>query len=108
MNVGQLRHVIEIQRFETITDEGGFNAEEWTTIASPRCKIEFDNRLMREVFRDDMVVSTGVLIFTFRYFKGLTTKDSILYDGKRYEIYGINNVNNVGQYYQVWGRVINP
>ena len=106
INLGDLKNVVEVQRFTVTTDSFGFQQEEWTTICNTRAKIEFDDRLMREVFKDDGIDSTIVKIFTFRYFKGLTTKDRILYDGNSYEIYGINNVNEENRFYKVWARAI--
>lgn len=103
MNVGELKIPIKIQRFTTKVDEQGFNSEDWVTIATPRAKIEFDDRLMREVFRDDMVNSTTVKIFTFREVRGLNTKDSIVYDGQRFEIYGFDLRN---KYHKVWAKAI--
>lgn len=106
MNVGDLKHLCEVQRLTTTTDELGFHVEEWKTIAKPRCKIEFDDRLMREIFKDDGINTTTVKIFTFRYFDGLTTKDRIFYRNKSYEIYGFNNVNEESKFYKVWARGI--
>lgn len=106
MNVGDLKHLCEVQRLVTSTDEFGFQSEEWKTIAKPRCKIEFDDRLMREIFKDDGITTTSVKIFTFRYFDGLTFKDRIFYKNKSYEIYGFNNVNEESKFYKVWARAI--
>lgn len=105
MNIGELKTPIKVKRFVTSVDEQGFNTEEWMTIAEPRAKVEFDERLMREVFRDDMVNATVVKIFTFRRFRDkiLTVKDCIVYEGNRYEIYGINDLGHV---YKVWARAI--
>ena len=106
VKVGELRHVVEVQRFETVMDEHGFATENWTTITTTRAKIEFDDRLMREIFRDEGNNSSNVKIFTFRYFEGLTTKDRIFSKGVPYSIYGIDDVDNLGRYYKVWGRTI--
>lgn len=105
MNIGEFKTPITIERFETGTDEDGFNIEQWSVIASPRAKVEFDERLMREIFRDDMVNSTLAKIFSFRKHRQLniTVKDSIVCDNVRYEIYGINDLGTV---YKVWARTI--
>ena len=104
INIGELKHMCEVQRLVTSTDEYGFQSEELTTIARPRCKVDFDDRLVREIFKDDGISTVSVPIFTFRYFYGLTAKDKILYKGKSYEIYGINNVNEESKFYKVWAR----
>lgn len=104
INIGDLKHICEIQRLVTTTDDFGFQSEEWTTIANPRCKVDFDDRLMREIFKDDGINTTSVPIFTFRYFEGLTTKDRVLYKNRAYEIYGFNNINEESKFYKVWAR----
>lgn len=106
INLGDLKKVIEIQRMESGTDEMGFQDEVWTTICTTRCKTEFDDRLMREIFRDEGIDSTTVKIFTFRYFKGLSTKDRIVFDGNVYEIYGFNNINDENRFIKVWGKMV--
>lgn len=106
MNVGELKCLCEVQRLVAATDEFGFQTEQWTTIAKPRCKIEFDDRLIREIIKDGGTTTTLVKIFTFRYFKGLTFKDRIVYENKCYEIYGLNNINEENKFYKVWARAI--
>ena len=105
MNIGEFKTPIEIKRFTSAVDEHGFNNEKWEVIATPRAKLEFDDRLMREVFRDDMVNSTIVKIFNIRKPRGynLTVKDIIVYEGTTYEIYGINDLSS---FYRIWARAI--
>lgn len=106
INIGELRVPIEIQRFVAGTDDYGFVLEEWTTIAKCRCKVEYDDRLAREVFREGAVEATVAKIFTFRYVKGLTAKDRIILKGDVYEIYGINEVDESRRFLKVWARKI--
>lgn len=106
INVGELRNPIEIQRFTTTTDQYGFIIEDWTTIAKARCKIEFDDRLIRESFKEGGTETTVVKIFTFRYVKDITAKDRILYKGDAYEIYGINEIDESRRFVKVWARKI--
>lgn len=106
VNLGDLKKVMEIQRVESVADSMGFQKDTWTTICRTRCKTEFDDRLMREVMRDGGIEATFTKIFTFRYVKGLTTKDVILFEGEHYEIYGINDINDEHRFLKVWGRKI--
>lgn len=106
VKLGELKHPIEIQEFKPTTDEMGFPIEEWTTIVKARAKTEFDDRLMREVFKDEGINSTSVKLFTFRYFKGLTEKHRILFNGVPYEVYAFNNVDDENRFYKVWARVV--
>lgn len=108
VGVGQLNTPIEIQRFEHKIDEYGFNIPVWTTIATPRCVVEFDDRLIRQILRDDGVDTTTVKLFTMRHIRDITTKDRIYYKGKSYEIYSIQNLNEKDKFMRLWGREIEP
>lgn len=108
VNVGQLNTPIEIQRFEHKIDEDGFNQSVWTTIARPRCKVDFDDRLIRQILRDDGVDTSLVKLFTMRYIPNITTKDRIVYNGKEFEIYSIQNINETNRFVRLWGREIEP
>ena len=61
VKIGDLNTPIEIQRFEHDTDEYGFTTPIWTTIARPRCRVDFDDRLIRQILRDDGVDATTVI-----------------------------------------------
>ena len=106
INVGDLKQVLEIQRVESIEDSSGFIEEKMTTIAKARCKVEFDDRLMREVFKDDGIDTSSVKIFTIRYVPNINQKDEILFKGESYQIYGINNVNEENRFLKIWARAI--
>lgn len=96
-----------MQRLTTQTDQQGFQIEKWKTYSKTRAKVDFDDRLMREVFADRGTETTVVRIFTFRYQQDISEKtDRILYNGKPYEIYGINNINEENRFLKVWGRQI--
>lgn len=106
VNIGDFKHMCEIQRVGIITDEFGFQSEQLVTIAKPRCKVDFDDRLMKEIFKDDGIDTASVKIFTFRYFEGLSIKDKVLYKNKIYEIYGLNNIDEEGKFYKIWARAV--
>lgn len=108
VGVGQLNTLIEIQRFEHGIDEYGFNKPVWTTIARPRCRVDFDDRLIRQILRDDGVDTTLVKLFTMRYIPNITTRDRIIYKGKEFEIYSVQNINEQNRFMRLWGREIEP
>lgn len=108
IKVGQLNTPIKIQRFTQDTDEHGFSKLTWDTIATPRCKVDFDDRLIREVLRDDGVDATTVKLFTMRYIPNITTKDRIFYNNTPYEIYSIQNIDEKNAYMRLWGRQVDP
>lgn len=108
VQVGQLNTPIELQRFEHEVDEYGFNKSIWTTYARPRCKVDFDDRLIRQILRDDGVDTTLVKLFTMRYIPNVTTKDRIVYKGKEFEIYSIQNIHEQNRFMRLWGREIEP
>ena len=108
VDVGQLNTPIEIQRFEHKIDEYGFNQSVWTTYARPRCKVDFDDRLIRQILRDDGVDTTIAKLFTMRYIPNVTTKDRIIYKGKEFEIYSVQNIGEQNRFIRLWGREIEP
>lgn len=108
VKVGELNTPIEIQRFEHKTDEYGFPTPKWNTIAKPRCKVDFDDRLIREMLRDDGVDATTVKLFTMRYIPNISTKDRIFYKNTSYEIYSVQNINDKDRFMRLWGREIYP
>lgn len=108
ISIGDLKHPIEIQRFEHQIDEYGFNTPIWTTIAKPRAKVEFDDRLIRQVLRDDGVDTTTVTMFTIRYIPNLTTKDRIIFKNEEYEIYAKQDYGARERFLLIWGRKIEP
>nr|DAW54688.1 MAG TPA: Putative head tail adaptor [Caudoviricetes sp.] len=108
VSIGQLNTPIEIQRFEKQIDDYGFDKSVWKTIARPRCKVDFDDRLIRQILREDGVDTTSVKLFTMRYIANITTKDRIYYKGKEFEIYSIQNINENNRFMRLWGREIEP
>lgn len=108
VKVGSLNTPIEIQRFKHNTDDYGFTAPIWETIARPRCRVDFDDRLIRETLRDDGVDTTTVKLFTMRYIPNITTKDRIFYKDTAYEIYSVQNLNENNRFMRLWGRELDP
>lgn len=108
VSVGQLNTPIEIQRFEHATDEYGFSTPIWKTIAKPRCRVDFDDRLIRQRLQDDGINSTTVKLFTMRYIPNITTKDRIFYKNTAYEIYSVQNLNENNRFMRLWGRELDP
>lgn len=108
VSVGTLNTPIEIQRFEHDADEHGFMKPIWKTIAKARCRVDFDDRLIRQILRDDGVDSTTVKLFTMRYIPNITTKDRIFYKNTAYEIYSVQNINDNNRFMRLWGRELDP
>ena len=71
-------------------------------------KVDFDDRLIRQILRDDGVDTTLVKLFTMRYIPNVTTKDRIIYKGKEFEIYSVQNINEQNRFIRLWGREIEP
>lgn len=108
IQIGDLRFPIEIQRFEHNVDDYGFNQPIWKTIARPRAKIEYDDRLIRQVLRDDGVDATTATLFTIRYIPDITTKDRIMFKNEEYEIYAKQDTGARERFLILWGRKIEP
>lgn len=60
---------------------------------------------MRETYIAEGKDPSIVRLFTFRYQEGLSEKtDRILYKGKDYELYGVNDINEEHRFIKVWGK----
>ena len=108
VSIGEFRLPINFQRFAHIIDEYSFNQLNCTTIATPRAKVEFDDRLIRQVLRDDGVDTTTVMMFTIRYIPNITTKDRIIFKDEEYEIYAKQDLGARERFLLIWGRKIEP
>lgn len=108
IKIGDLRTPVEIQRFEHTVDEDGFASPKWTTYATPRVKVEFDDRLIRQRTADDGTDTTIVKVFTMRYIPNISTKDRVFYKNTEYEIYACQNLGERDRFVRVWGRMIEP
>lgn len=106
INIGELKKVVEILEVVTTTDDSGFQVEDYEVLLKTRAKMEFDDRLIREVFREEGVDSTVVKIFTIRYIPNLSTKHIIRYNNTLYEIYAINNLDEENRYLRIWGKTV--
>ncbi|MEG0908771.1 MAG: head-tail adaptor protein [Bacilli bacterium] len=104
--IGELNQIAEIQRFTHKHDEQGFPTEIWDTIAKVRCKVDFDDRLIRQVIKEHGVNATMAQLFIFRYVPGITVQDRVVYKDKCYEIYAVENLEERNRFLKVWGRAI--
>lgn len=91
MNIGNLRHRIELQRIDTLQNETGELQKTYKTYANVWAEIKSGTG--EERLFDDHVKSTINLTIAIRYRDGVTSKDRVLYQGTAYKINHVDNVD---------------
>ena len=92
MSSGRLRQRITIQERVSSTDSRGFQHVSWQDICTVWAAAE--NLRGREFFAAAAVQAEHTVKFTIRYREGITPAMRIVFDGKTYNITGIDH----GQY----------
>lgn len=110
VEIGKLKHPIEIQQVIVDVDECGFQVEKNKTILKTRCMIEFDKsyKLNKEVWTAEGVDTFTTKIFTFRKHPSIeiTQKQKLIYKGQEYQIYIVNDIDEEGRFVKVWANRI--
>ena len=84
MNIGSLRHRIEIQRLETTYDKEGFPLKDYVTFK--KVWADVNDLYGKEYWNSKQNISENITVFHTRYYKEIDTNCSILFKGRRYEI----------------------
>ncbi len=103
MSMGKLTSFIEIISTEPIKDAEGFVTSGEHVVASVRAYYEQRNSTEKWV---NLAQNTSVnALFRMRCIPGLeiTTRHIIVCDGKRYNIFSVENVRNRGMYLEILG-----
>lgn len=110
INLGDLKHLIEVQELRVTTDEYGFQKEQWTTLFKARAKIDFDKsyKLNKEVWSADGIETITTKIFTFRKVPNVevNVKQRIKYKDYFYQICVCNDLDEEGRFIMAWGNRI--
>lgn len=110
VELGKLKHPIEVREVVTTTDEYGFQTEVLETVVKTRAMIEFDKsyKLNKEVWSLEGIETFNTKIFTFRKPPSIEihTRQKILYKGNDYQIYIVNDVDEEGRFIKVWANKI--
>ena len=115
MNPGELRHCITIQKLDTITNENGFETEDWIDYKTVWAKIQ--NLHGQEYWAAKAVQSETVTKITIRYLKALdpavneegpkTTKIyRLAYRGRILDIEFIDNIQYRNKYMEIKCREV--
>jgi len=93
-NAGEYKHKIQIVRETISEDESGFKKVLQTIVLSPYAKIKTTKGFT--LIANDSDFEKATTNFTIRYpITNIYRDDVILYNGKRYEIQYLNNVNEL-------------
>lgn len=110
LELGSLKHIIEVQELTTKADEYGFQTETYQTIYKTRAMLEFDKsyKLNKEVWSAEGIETFSTKIFTFRKHPSIEihTRQKILFKGKLYQIYIANDMDEEGRFVKVWANII--
>lgn len=104
IEIGKLNKRITIQQKVLITDDEGYQKEDWKDVATVWSKVE--NLHGREFFQAQAVNSKASCKFTIRYKKGLSTAMRILYDGKLYNILYVDDIQESHRFIEIMSEVI--
>lgn len=99
MNPGKLNKRIKFIYKDKGTDEHGFPIEEWKTLKTVWASVR--GLRGREFYDAAAVQAQDDKIFNCRHFPGLTPDMSIEYQGKKYNIKSINNLNERNTEYEI-------
>lgn len=110
IELGKLKHLIEVQEVVTTTDDYGFQTETLETILKTRAMLEFDDsyKLNKEVWSSDGIETFSTRIFTFRKHPSIDIhiRQKILFKGTLYQIYIVNDMDEEGRFVKVWANTI--
>lgn len=90
--IGELRHLIAIQRKTRGANDGaqGYATETWATFATVSAKI--DPKTGREIIAADQVVHRLSAVVTIRRRRDVTAANRVLYKGREMAIFGVRDV----------------
>lgn len=103
MNTGRMRHLIEFQIYKITYDDEGFPVEEYVTIQ--KAHAEINDLYGKEYWDSKQTISENITVFHTRYFKNIDQNCTILFRGKRYEIYEIDNVKYLNKELKVKAKL---
>jgi len=108
MSFGKMNQIIQIAETEVTTDAYGFNSVKDHIRAVVRAYVEYQRGTAR--WSNLSAFSSATIMFRFRYSPGITVTPSmvILFDGKRYRITSVEDVQNRHMYIEVFAEIWEP
>lgn len=93
VTAGQLRHRIAIHRATTARNNFGVDVETFSALATIWAKIEGMGG--DETQQADKTEASSKVMFTMRYYSGLTTLDQFVWDSRTFRITHIDDVDGM-------------
>lgn len=102
MQVGKLDKRVTFERYATTYDNEGSAVKTWTPIFKRWAYINITNATETFKNEQDFTTRTGFLICRIDSSTGfLTTEDRVVYKGIPYEIMGILDIDERGEFYEI-------
>lgn len=102
MRSGAMKKRVTIQRRSEVVDEYGSQQIAWTDIATVWAALIPNGG--REAPQSGMVRAVGDFTIMMRYFKGLTPRDRLVYNGRILDIININDLNEMHRDFEIMAR----
>lgn len=109
MSFGKMNIKIEIYKEESIKDAEGFTTKEEQVLTSIRASKRYNkNRHGREAWKNDASFSENTSLFYFRKPRGveLSTELFLRFNGEKYNILSVEDIEDRGQYMEVLAEKI--
>ena len=100
IKISEFKHPITIERCNKVKDEDNRLIEQWSVLCSPRAKILWTrgNESTGSYGTNSEVEGTFYIRFNY---KGITSKDRLIYKNQAYDIIDVNNVQEANKYYEI-------
>lgn len=99
MPIGDLRHIITIQKFTTVVNENGFEEEAWQDYKTVWASVS--NLSGREYYQAAAIQAEKTVKLLIRYSQELDTSMRILFKDKQYNITSIDNMKYANKYIEI-------
>ncbi|KEH88961.1 hypothetical protein Z967_11895 [Clostridium novyi A str. 4540] len=105
INIGELNKKIQIGRDESVQDDEGFETKNFTGF---ECWAKVQNMSGTEIFKSksDYSKKTTRFIIRYRKDKQITTKHTILFNNKYYNIVYVNDYNESNEFVELVGELV--
>lgn len=100
LTAAKLRHRVDVQRATETSDGQGGMVRAWSTVAANIAAF-VDPVLSREQVRLDAIRSPIVARCFMRYRADLSASDVILFDGKRYNVRAVRDIENARRWLEL-------
>ena len=99
MEIGKLNKRITFQSFTTITNDYGFEIQEWADYTTVWASA--NNLNGREYFAAQAVQAEKTVKFTIRYNKNINESMRIIFEGNNYDISSIDNIKYGNEFMEI-------